>query len=284
MQWQGRRESTNVDDRRGVSGGGLAIGGGVIGVIFILAKFLLGDGDINDLSQIIQQPQQQQTEMTQQQQAADDKEAAFVKVVLADTEDVWTKLFNDLGRTYTDPTLVLFRGGVSTGCGNASAATGPFYCPADHNLYIDLSFAQQLRDQFGATGEFAMAYVVAHEVGHHVQYLLGVTQKIDRLRQQLSETEYNKYSVRLELQADFYAGVWAHYDQKMKNVIRPEDIDQALNAANAIGDDRLQQEYQGTVTPDSFTHGTSAQRMYWFKKGYETGDLNQGNTFAAGSF
>jgi len=284
MQWQGRRESTNVDDRRGVSGGGLAIGGGVIGVIFILAKFLLGDGDINDLSQIIQQPQQQQTEMTQQQQAADDKEAAFVKVVLADTEDVWTKLFNDMGRTYTDPTLVLFRGGVSTGCGNASATTGPFYCPADHNLYIDLSFAQQLRDQFGATGEFAMAYVVAHEVGHHVQYLLGVTQKMQQLQQQLSETEYNKYSVRLELQADFYAGVWAHYDQKMKNVIKPEDIDQALNAANAIGDDRLQQEYQGTVTPDSFTHGTSAQRMYWFKKGYETGDLDQGNTFAAGSF
>jgi predicted metalloprotease len=178
----------------------------------------------------------------------------------------------------------LFRGGVSTGCGNASATTGPFYCPADHNLYIDLSFAQQLRDQFGATGEFAMAYVVAHEVGHHVQYLLGVTQKMQQLQQQLSETEYNKYSVRLELQADFYAGVWAHYDQKMKNVIKPEDIDQALNAANAIGDDRLQQEYQGTVTPDSFTHGTSAQRMYWFKKGYETGDLNQGNTFASGSF
>jgi len=284
MQWQGRRESTNVDDRRGVSGGGLAIGGGVIGVIFILAKFLLGDGDINDLSQIIQQPQQQQTEMTQQEQAADDKEAAFVKVVLGDTEDVWTKLFNDMGRTYTDPTLVLFRGGVSTGCGNASASTGPFYCPADHNLYIDLSFAQQLREQFGATGEFAMAYVVAHEVGHHVQYLLGVTNKMDQLRQQVSQTEYNKYSVRLELQADFYAGLWAHYDQKMKNVIKPEDIDQALNAANAIGDDRLQQEYQGSVTPDSFTHGTSAQRMYWFKKGYETGDINQGNTFAAGSF
>ncbi|HEY5368169.1 MAG TPA: neutral zinc metallopeptidase [Hanamia sp.] len=283
MQWQGRRESSNVNDRRGVSGGGLAIGGGVIGVIFIIAKFLLVDGDINDLSQIIQQPQQQQTEMTQQQQAADDKEAAFVKVVLADTEDVWTKLFNDMGRTYTDPTLVLFRGGVSTGCGNASASTGPFYCPADHNLYIDLSFAQQLREQFGATGEFAMAYVVAHEVGHHVQYLLEVTDKMDKLRQQVSQTEYNKYSVRLELQADFYAGVWAHYDQKMKNVIKPEDIDEALSAANAIGDDRLQQEYQGTVKPDSFTHGTSAQRMYWFKKGYETGDLKQGDTFAAGS-
>ena len=284
MEWEGRRESSNVDDRRGISGGGMAIGGGVIGIIFILAKFLLGDGDINDLNQLIQQPQQQQTEMSTAQKAADDKEAAFVKVVLADTEDVWTKLFGDMGRTYTDPTMVLFRGAVSTGCGNASATTGPFYCPADHNLYIDLSFAQELRDRFGATGEFAMAYVVAHEVGHHVQYLMGLTQKMDQLRQQLSQTEYNKYSVRLELQADFYAGLWAHYDQKMKNVIKPEDIQQALNAANAIGDDRLQQEYQGTVTPDSFTHGTSAQRMYWFKKGYETGDFNQGNTFAAGSF
>lgn len=280
MQWQGRRQSTNVEDRRGVSGGGLAVGGGVIGVIFILAKFLLGDGDINDLSQIIQQPQQQQTEMTTEQKAAQDKEAAFVKVVLADTEDVWTKLFSDMGRTYTDPTLVLFNGVTTSGCGNASAETGPFYCPADQDLYIDLSFAQQLRDEFGATGDFAMAYVVAHEVGHHVQDLLGITDKMQRLQQQLSETEYNKYSVSLELQADFYAGVWAHYDQKMKNVINTEDIQEALNAANAIGDDRLQKEYQGTVTPDSFTHGTSAERMHWFKKGYETGDLNQGNTFA----
>jgi predicted metalloprotease len=278
MQWQGRRESSNVEDRRGISGGGLAIGGGVIGVIFILAKFLLGGGDLNDLQQLV--PPQQQ-EMTQEQKAAQDQEASFVKVVLADTEDVWSKLFSEMGRTYTDPTLVLFNGVTTSGCGNASAQTGPFYCPADGNLYIDLSFAQQLRDQFGASGEFAMAYVVAHEVGHHVQDLLGVTQKMERLRQQVSETQYNKYSVRLELQADFYAGVWAHYDQKMKNVIKPEDIQEALTAANAIGDDRLQQEYQGTVTPDSFTHGTSAQRMYWFKKGYETGDLNQGNTFAS---
>jgi predicted metalloprotease len=278
MQWQGRRESSNVEDRRGISGGGLAIGGGVIGVIFILAKFLLGGGDLNDLQQLV--PPQQQ-EMTQEQKAAQDQEASFVKVVLADTEDVWSKLFSEMGRTYTDPTLVLFNGVTTSGCGNASAQTGPFYCPADGNLYIDLSFAQQLRDQFGASGEFAMAYVVAHEVGHHIQDLLGVTQKMERLRQQVSETQYNKYSVRLELQADFYAGVWAHYDQKMKNVIKPEDIQEALTAANAIGDDRLQQEYQGTVTPDSFTHGPSAQRMYWFKKGYETGDLNQGNTFAS---
>jgi len=281
MQWQGRRESTNVEDRRGVSDGGLAVGGGVIVVIYILAKFLLGGGDLNDLQQLA--PQQQQ-EMTTEQKAAEDKEAAFVKVVLADTEDVWTKLFNDMGKTYTDPTLVLFNGTTTSACGNASAATGPFYCPADQDVYIDLSFAQQLKDQFGATGDFAMAYVVAHEVGHHVQDLLGVTAKMEQIQQQVSQTEYNKYSVRLELQADFYAGIWAHYDQKMKNVINSEDISEALNAANAIGDDRLQEEYQGTVTPDSFTHGTSAERMYWFKKGYETGDLNQGNTFAAGSY
>ena len=284
MQWRGRRQSSNVDDRRGMSGGKLAVGGGVIGVIFILAKFLLGDGDISDLSQLVQQPQQQQTEMTAEQKEADEKEAEFVKVVLADTEDVWSKLFSDIGRSYTDPTLVLFRGATSTACGNASASTGPFYCPADQDLYIDLAFAEELKSRFGATGDFAMAYVVAHEVGHHVQYLLGMTQKMQQLQQQLSETEYNKYSVRLELQADFYAGLWAHYDQKMKNVIDPDDIEEALNAANAIGDDRLQQHYQGSITPDSFTHGTSAQRMYWFKKGYDTGDLKQGNTFADESF
>lgn len=282
MEWMGRRESSNVDDRRGLSGGGLAVGGGVIGVIFLLAKFLLGDGSINDLQQLI--PQQQQQELTADQKAADDKEASFVKVVFADTEDVWTKLFGDMSRTYTKPTLVLFRNATTSGCGTASTASGPFYCPADQDLYIDLAFAQQLKEQFGASGDFAMAYVVAHEVGHHVQDLLGVTAKMQQLQQQVSETEYNKYSVRLELQADFYAGVWAHYDQKMKNVIKPEDINEALTAANAIGDDRLQQQYQGSVTPDSFTHGTSAQRMYWFKKGYETGDLNQGNTFAAGSY
>ena len=281
MQWQGRRQSSNVDDRRGISGGGLAVGGGVLGVIFILAKFLLGDGDINDLQQLA--PQQQQ-ELTVEQKAAEDKEASFVRVVLADTEDVWSKLFNDMGRTYTNPTLVLFRNATASGCGNASSASGPFYCPVDQDLYIDLAFAQQLKQEFGATGDSAMAYVVAHEVGHHVQDLLGVTKKMQQIQQQSSETEYNKYSVRLELQADFYAGVWAHYDQKMKNVIDPNDINEALTAANAIGDDRLQQEYQGIVTPDSFTHGTSDQRMYWFKKGYETGDLNQGNTFAEGSY
>ena len=282
MQWQGRRESSNVDDRRGITGGHVAVGGGIVGIIFILAKFLLGGGDVNQLQHDLQQQPQQQ-EMTAEQKAADDKEASFVKVVLADTEDVWTKIFGDMGRTYTAPTLVLFRDATTSGCGTASSSTGPFYCPADQDLYIDLSFADELRQRFNASGDFAMAYVVAHEVGHHVQDLLGTTAKMQRLQQSLSETEYNKYSVRLELQADFYAGVWAHYDQQMKNVIDPNDIKEALDAANAIGDDRLQKETQGTVTPDSFTHGTSAQRMYWFKKGYETGDLNQGDTFSATS-
>ena len=280
MLWEGRRESDNVDDRRGITGGHVAAGGGIIGVIFILAKFLLGGGDVNQLQQDLQQQTQQQQQMSPDQKAADDKEAAFVRVVLADTEDVWTKIFSDMGKTYTKPTLVLFRNSTTSGCGNASAQTGPFYCPADQDVYIDLSFADELSQRFNASGQFAMAYVVSHEVGHHVQDLLGVTAKMQKIQQQVSETEYNKYSVRLELQADFYAGVWAHYDQQMKNVINAEDIKEALTAANAIGDDRLQQETQGTVTPDSFTHGTSAQRMYWFKKGYDTGDIKQGDTFA----
>jgi predicted metalloprotease len=181
MQWKGRRESDNVDDRRGITGGNVAVGGGVLGLIFIIAKFLLGGGDVNQLQHDLQQQPQQ--EMSAQQKAADDKEATFVKVVLADTEDVWTKLFGDMGKTYTKPTLVLFRNATSSGCGNASSSSGPFYCPFDHDVYIDLSFAQELKEKFNASGDFAMAYVVAHEVGHHVQYLLGVTQKMARIQQ-----------------------------------------------------------------------------------------------------
>src|ERR1035437_7729122 len=275
MQWLGRRESGNVDDRRGVSGGGIATGGGIIGVIFLLAKFLLGGGNTSDLQQVF--PQGQQQEMTTEQKAAEDERARFVKVVLADTEDVWDKIFGDMNREYTKPTLVLFNGSTDAeGCGGASSQTGPFYCPADHKVYIDLSFAEELKNRFGASGDFAMAYVVAHEVGHHVQYLLGVSDKMEKKRSLVSETEYNKYSIKMELQADFYAGVWAHYDEKMKNVIVQKDIEEALNAAAAIGDDRIT---KGKVSPDAFTHGTSAQRMYWFKKGYETGDIKQGDTF-----
>ena len=276
MLWQGRRESSNVDDRRGFSGGSIAAGGGILGVIALVLNFLLG-GDSSNTQ--IPLPNQNQP-MTQEQKAAEDQLASFVKVVLADTEDVWSELFQKAGNRYQLPVLTLFSGATTSGCGSASAATGPFYCPADNRLYIDLSFYSELKNRFGAPGDFAMAYVVAHEVGHHVQNLLGISEKVQRLRSRLSEEEYNQYSVRLELQADFFAGVWAHYE-KGKGLLEGGDIEEALNAANAIGDDRLQKEAQGYAVPESFTHGTSAQRMYWFKKGYETGDINQGDTFNA---
>ena len=278
MQWLGRRGSTNVEDRRGLSGGSIAAGGGVIGVIIYLLYTFLGGGDI-DPSQIPTGTQTQQAPMSAEEQKADDERAQFVKVVLAETEDVWNKLFAENGQRYVEPTLVLFRDAVASACGNASAASGPFYCPGDSKLYIDLSFYQDMQDKLNAPGDFAMAYVVAHEVGHHIQKLNGTAAKISRLRQQSSEAESNRYSVMMELQADFLAGVWAHHDQKMKNILDEGDIDEALNAANSIGDDRLQKESTGRVVPDAFTHGTSAQRMYWFKKGFKTGDIKQGTTF-----
>ena len=200
---------------------------------------------------------------------------------MAETEDVWNKIFADNGKQYTEPTLVLFRDAVASACGNASSASGPFYCPGDSKVYIDLSFYQELQTRFNAPGDFAMAYVVAHEVGHHIQNLDGTADKINRLRQQSSETEANRYSVMMELQADFYAGVWAYHTEKMKHILDKGDIEEALNAANAIGDDRLQKQATGEVVPDAFTHGTSAQRVYWFKKGYQTGDIKQGDTFNA---
>jgi len=279
MLWQGRRQSTNVDDRRGMSGGGLAVGGGIIGVIALLLNFFLGGGDPSQIPQL-SPGSTQSAPQSAEEQAADDERANFVRVVLADTEDVWSKIFQEQqNQDYPEPTLVLFRGGVQSACGNASAASGPFYCPGDQKLYIDLSFYEELQSRFRAPGDFAMAYVVAHEVGHHIQTLLGTSQKMQRLRSQLNETEYNKYSVMLELQADFFAGVFAYHAQRTKNILEPGDIEEALNAASAIGDDRLQREMQGRVNPESFTHGTSAQRMYWFKKGFETGDIRQGNTF-----
>ena len=276
MQWFGRRESSNVEDRRGMSGGGIAAGGGIVGLLIYLVYSFLG-GNV-DPSQIPTQQTESRT-LSPEAQKADDERAKFVKVVLAETEDVWNELFKENGQQYTEPTLVLFRGTVSSACGNASAASGPFYCPGDNKLYIDLSFYEDLQNKLNAPGDFAMAYVVAHEVGHHIQNLNGTADKISHLRSQANETEANRYSVMMELQADFLAGVWAHHTQKMKNILDEGDIDEALNAANAIGDDRLQKQSTGQVVPDAFTHGTSAQRMYWFKKGYTTGDIKQGDTF-----
>lgn len=287
MLWQGGRQSGNVEDRRGMSGGQMAVGGGILGVIALVLNFLLGSGD-GGSTQLPQIPGTQNSrQLTPEQQAAEEQRASFVKTVLAFTEDVWHEQLAKMGENYPEPTLVLFRDAVQSGCGNASSATGPFYCPADQKLYIDLSFYDELQQRFGAPGDFAMAYVVAHEVGHHIQTLMGTSEKMARIRSQVSQEEYNQYSVRMELQADFYAGVWAHYMRGKtingRPVLEAGDIEEALNAANAIGDDRLQREAQGYVVPESFTHGTSRQRMYWFKRGYETGDLRQGDTFNASS-
>ena len=279
MRWRGQRESSNVDDRRGISAGkGLALGGGTVAIVFLIIKLLMG-GDVSSISGEDIFPQGTQQQLTPEEQAADDERAQFVKVVLAYTEDVWDLLFTDKRATYRYPTLVLFRGNVQSNCGFASSATGPFYCPGDEHVYIDLSFYQELQDRFNAPGDFAMAYVIAHEVGHHIQKLAGTSEKMQRLRNQLSQEDYNKYSVMLELQADFYAGVWAHHADRMRSILERGDIEEALNAANAIGDDQLQKKAQGYVVPESFTHGTSRQRVYWFKKGYDTGDISQGDTF-----
>lgn len=284
MRWRGGRQSTNVDDRRGVSGGQIAVGGGILGVIALVLNLLLG-GDV-DTSQLPQMPgSQQSAPLSPEEQAKDEENASFIRTVLAFTEDVWNEQFSRSGQGYQEPTLVMFRDAVQSGCGNASAASGPFYCPADQSLYIDLSFYADLQNRFGAPGDFAMAYVVAHEVGHHIQTLMGTSEQMARLRNKVSQEEFNQYSVRMELQADFLAGVWAHYMKgKTINghpVLEEGDIEEALNAANAIGDDRLQKQAQGYVVPESFTHGTSSQRMYWFKKGYDTGDISQGDTFNA---
>jgi len=275
MLWKGRRGSGNIEDRRGM-GGPMAIGGGIIGVIALVLNFLLGGGDSSQLEQTLQQ----QAPLSEEEAKAEDELAAFVSVVLADNEDVWHQIFQQNGSHYVDPSLVLYRQGTQSGCGMADKAIGPFYCPADSKIYLDLSFFQELRNRFGAGGDFAMAYVISHEVGHHIQHLLGTTSKMEELRGRVSEKEYNRYSVMLELQADFLAGVWAHHAQKTKQILEPGDIEEALEAANAIGDDKLQMEAQGYVVPDAFTHGTSKQRMEWFKKGFETGDIRQGNTFA----
>lgn len=283
MQWKGRRESDNVEDMRGSGGAkrGLALGG--IGTVIVLVLGLLMGKNPMELLQAVNQNAPMQEQTAPANTAQDDEAAQFVKVVLADNEDVWHKIFEEQGMTYQEPKLVLFRDAVQSGCGDASSSMGPFYCPADQKMYIDLSFYDELKNKLNAPGDFAMAYVVAHENGHHIQNLLGISDKVHNMRSKLSEEDYNKLSVKLELQADFLAGVWAHHAQQMKNVLDAGDIEEALNAANSIGDDKLQKQAQGYVVPDAFTHGTSAQRMRWFKKGFDTGDINQGDTFGATS-
>ncbi len=282
MKWQGRQTSRNVEDRRG--GGGTArraggIGCGTIVIVLLLAFLFNADpssilGGMEGMSGggAISQGQQYQP------REGDDL-ATFVSVVLKETEDTWNRLFPQyFNRRYKEPTLVLFDGRVRSACGNASSGMGPFYCPGDQKLYIDLSFYGELKNRFGAPGDFAMAYVVAHEVAHHVQHQLGITTQVHSQKNRISQKRYNDLSVRLELQADFIAGVWAHHTQK-KGLLDDGDIQEALRAANAIGDDRIQLQTQGYIIPHSFTHGTSEQRMRWFKKGFTTGDLSQGDTF-----
>ncbi|MBT0607530.1 KPN_02809 family neutral zinc metallopeptidase [Aequorivita echinoideorum] len=282
MKWQGRRQSGNLDDRRGMGGKGkLAAGGGIVVVIIVMALNFFGGDTGKQLAPIVEQLGGSQTQQTEQRElTTQEKEIGdFMATVLADTEDVWNQIFasNNLGN-YKEPTMVLFTDAVSTGCGNATAASGPFYCPADQQVYMDLAFFDELKTRFGAKGgDFAMAYVTAHEIGHHIQTLLGTSQKVRQLQQRTGKAEANQLSVALELQADFYAGVWAHYNQKY---LEEGDIDEALSAANAVGDDAIQKRMQGHVVPDSFTHGTSEQRKTWFMKGYKTGDIKQGDTFS----
>ncbi|AHG18965.1 hypothetical protein Z042_04610 [Chania multitudinisentens RB-25] len=285
MRWQGRRESDNIEDRRGQSsgrGGGFrppigGKGGIAILVVVLVAGYygidltpLLNGGDMT-----LQAPQQS-TNIS----AKDDELAKFTSVVLASTEDAWQDIFQQSGKRYQDPKLVMYRGATRTGCGVGQSVMGPFYCPADGTVYIDLSFYQDMKSKLGAGGDFAQAYVVAHEIGHHVQNLLGIERKVRQMQQNASQVEINRLSVKMELQADCFAGVWGHYAQR-QHMLEAGDLQQALNAAQAIGDDRLQQQSQGRVVPDSFTHGTSQQRYTWFKQGFDSGDPNKCNTFAA---
>jgi uncharacterized protein len=280
MKWSGRQGSDNIEDRRGMSRGKMVAGGGIGTVILLLIVLLLG-GDPVKLLDSLQQGSPAPESGQIASSPGEDSIAVFVSVVLKDTETVWGKIFEQSGNVYHQPKLVMFRDEVKSACGFASAASGPFYCPGDEKVYIDLSFCDQLKTKFGAYGDFAVAYVIAHEIGHHVQNQLGILKKVDSGRSGLSDKKANQLTVRLELQADFLAGMWAHYEQTMLNTLDPGDIDEAANAASSVGDDNLQMKYQGRVTPDAFTHGTSAQRKEWFMKGWKTGDLDKGDTFSA---
>lgn len=280
MLWRGQRESDNVEDRRGISGGGLAVGGGLGGLVLLLAALFFGVDPGTILNQTGDEQPAPGSRAARPASPAEEELKRFVSVVLANTEDVWTGIFRQAGREYRDPKLVLFTERVQSACGVAGSSAGPFYCPGDQKVYIDLAFYRDLRDKLGAPGDFAQAYVIAHEVGHHVQRLLGVSDKVHAAQSRAGKSQANDLSVRLELQADFFAGVWANYAKK-KGLLEIGDIEEALGAASAVGDDRLQRQAQGRVVPDSFTHGTSEQRVRWFRKGLETGDFRQGDTFNA---
>ena len=279
MRWKDQRRSENVEDRRGMTPAGIAIGGGIGTVIIALIAVFLG-ADPRQVLNLLQNNQQvAPNQAPVQADPAEEEQKEFVSTVLADTEDVWTELFSKAKREYKKPVLVLFRQQVISACGNASSSVGPFYCPGDEKVYIDLAFFEELENRFRAPGEFARAYVVAHEVGHHVQNLLGISEKIRAEQSRVNKVEANELSVRLELQADFLAGVWANHAERSRHILEKGDIEAGLNAAGAIGDDKLQLEAQGRVRPDTFTHGTSKQRVAWFKKGLQSGDINQGDTF-----
>lgn len=277
MRLDGRRQSENVEDRRGKGSGKVSLG--IIGTIIVgLIIWFSGGNPMEFVSQQISEGSITTTNYTPTPEEQEAKK--FAETILAGTEDVWTQVFSQNGKTYKPPRMVLFSGSTTSGCGSASSTTGPFYCPADQTVYIDLSFFDQMKNQLGAGGDFAYAYVIAHEVGHHVQYLLGTLDKVHSRQRQVGEKESNQLSVRLELQADFYAGVWAFYDNNKFNSLEDGDIEEGLNAASQIGDDRLQMESQGYTVPDAFNHGTSAQRTRWLKKGMQTGDISQGDTFS----
>jgi hypothetical protein len=294
MRWKTGRRSQNVQDARGMGGGfsrggggfsrgggsPMVIGGGGLGmVVFAVVIALLG-GDPTILLDQVAPAGQNPYAMQQQSSPEEDQLADFVSVVLADTEDTWNNIFpQEFGGSYQPPNLVLFSGAVQSACGTADAAVGPFYCPADQQVYIDLSFYQSLKENLGAPGDFAQAYVIAHEVGHHVQNLLGIADQVRSAQRRMGRTEANQLSVRQELQADCFAGVWANHADRERNILEPGDIDEALNAASQIGDDKLQQQQRGYVTPDSFTHGSAAQRVEWFRRGFTTGDVDRCNTF-----
>ncbi|MYN10431.1 KPN_02809 family neutral zinc metallopeptidase [Pseudoduganella aquatica] len=291
MKWEGNRESDNVEDRRGDGGGGgggFGLGGRSIGigtvVLALIGSYVFGVNPLTMLSLLSGGgggPAQVQQQAPSHTPPASDRQSKFVRVVLADTEDVWTELFRAKGGSYVKPRLILFSGSTDTACGTGQSATGPFYCPGDQQVYIDLSFYRLMQERFHVNGEFAQAYVIAHEVGHHVQHVTGISDKVDQQRRRASERQANALSVRLELQADCFAGVWAFHANRSRSILEQGDVETALSAATAIGDDALQRQSQGRVVPDSFTHGSSEQRVRWFKRGLESGDTGRCNTFDA---